>query len=556
MRTIAYSIYRFIGVLIFSFFLIFVSCSRQDDNSGRIVIGITADAETINPLYSFSVNEANINELLFLSLVKHNWNNEKGDIESEPMLAESWNWNDDSLSITISLRDDVEWSDGKKVTADDVVFSFDIYSDPDVQSYVYGAFENFYTDKENHVLVDKTFEILSPYKLVVKFKPGSNPSLFNIDFPIIPKHIFEKIDRKAINNSQVNSNPVTNGPFRLKKWVRNQYIILEKNPKSFLTKDETINELVFKIVPEYNSRLSQLKTGEIDVMESIKTDDIEDIKKFESITIENVKGRTYDYIGWSNIDREEYNLNKKIKPNSLFGSGKVRMALTHAINRNEILKSYLKNNGSLCVGPVSPIFKKAINTSIQPYEYNPARAKNLLEEEGWKDSNHDGTLDKGKQKFEFTLTIPSGNPRRSYAATVVKQNLNEIGINVNIESIELGTFINKLSTRAIDTWMAGWVTPLPIDLGISWHSDLETTPFNYAGYQNKEVDAILDEIKKSRNENQKNILLKKIQEILHRDEPSTLLYWVDNIVAFNNSIEGMNINPLGVIHHCWNWTKN
>jgi peptide/nickel transport system substrate-binding protein len=146
---------------------------------------------------------------------------------------------------------------------------------------LYGTFENFYTDKENHVLIDKTFEILSPHKLVIKFKPGTNPSLFNIDFPIFPKHIFEKIDRKAVNNSQVNSNPVTNGPFKLKKWERNQYIILEKNPKSFLTKDETINELVFKIVPEYNSRLSQLKTGEIDVMESIKTVDVNDLKKIE-----------------------------------------------------------------------------------------------------------------------------------------------------------------------------------------------------------------------------------------------------------------------------------
>jgi len=200
MRTMAYSFYRFIGVLSISIVFLFISCSRQNDNNDKVIIGITADAETINPLYSFSVNEANINELLFLSLIKHYWNHEKGDIESEPMLAKGWNWNDDSLSITLDLRDDVEWTDGNKCTVDDVVFSFDLYSDPEVQSYMYGAFENFYTDNNNHVLINKTFEILSPYKLVIKFKPGSNPSLFNIDFPILPKHVFEKIDRKAINN--------------------------------------------------------------------------------------------------------------------------------------------------------------------------------------------------------------------------------------------------------------------------------------------------------------------------------------------------------------------
>ncbi len=534
---------------------LFFSCSKQD-NTNKVVIGITADAETLNPLYSFSVNEANINELLFLSLIKHKWNESKADLESEPMLAKSWEWNDESSAITLILRDDVEWSDGNKVTADDVVFSFDIYSDPAVQSFMYGMFEKFYTDNNNHVLIEKTFEIHSPYKLIIKFLPGSNPSLFNIDFPIIPKHIFEKLDRKSIANSGVNSNPVTNGPFKLKKWERNQYIILEKNPKSFLTKNETVNELVFKIIPEYYSRLNQLKNGELDLMEYIKTDDLDDLKKNEKIFLENVKGREYDYIGWSNIDRNSFNTGKQIKPNILFGSNKVRIALTHAINRSEIVKSYLMNNGSLCMGPVSPIFKNAINPLIVPYEFNQARAKKLLAEEGWIDTDHDGILDKRNNKFEFTLTIPSGNPRRSYAATAVKQNFSEIGINIHIESIELGTFIDRLQRREMDAWMAGWVVTIPVDLTISWSSDLKTTPFNFPGYQNIEVDKILDSLKNIRDENKKNLLLKKAQEIFHRDEPETFLYWVDNIVAYNNRIKGIDINPLGVVQHCWNWSKN
>ena len=533
-----------------------VSCSQQEKNNDKIVVGITAGLETINPLYSFSVNEANIDELLFLSLIKHKWDWEKGDIESEPMLAKSWEWNNDSSAITLNLRDDVEWSDGVKFTTDDVVYSFDLYSDPVVQSYMYGGFENFYTDKNNHVLIDKTFEIFPPNKIVIKFKPGSTPTLFNIDFPIIPKHVFEKIDRKSIPNSDINFNPVTNGPFKLKRWEKNQYIILEKNPKSFLTTSKMIGELVFKVVPEYTSRINQLKTGELDLTEFIKTDDLDDLKKIESLNLENVKGREYDYIGWSNIDRNTFNTNNKIKPNFLFGSSKVRIALTHAVNRNEILKSYLKNNGSLCIGPVSSIFKNAVNPAIQPYKYDPTLAKKMLEEEGWKDSDHDGILDKDNKKFEFILTIPSGNPRRSYAATIIKKNLSDIGININIESIELGAFINRLSNREMDAWMAGWIIPLPIDLNMSWYSDLKTTPFNFTGYQNRNVDKIIDELKITRDENMKNLLLREVQEILHNDEPATFLYWVDNIVAYNNRIKGIDINPLGVIQHCWNWTKN
>ena len=104
--------------------------------------------------------------------------------------------------------------------------------------------------------------------------------------------------------------------------------------------------------------------------------------------------------------------------------------------------------------------------------------------------------------------------------------------------------------------MAGWVIPLPVELGISWNSDLSTTPFNFFGYQNKNVDELLNRYKISKDEHNKNLILKDIQNILHKDEPATFMYWVDNIVAYNGSIEGLDINPLGVVHHCWDWSKN
>lgn len=544
-------------VLLFILPLLYIaSCTTTNKNPNKIVVAIPTDIESLDPMYSFSINEANINELLFLSLIKHNWNNKIGNIDSEPMLAKSWKWSKDSLSLTLNLRNDVKWSDDKKVTAEDVVFSFDLFSDPSVQSYMYGSFGNFYTDKNDHILLNKTFKILSPYQLIIKFKPGTNPTLFDIDFPIIPKHIFEKLKRSTIANSEINLNPVTDGPFKLKKWVKNQYIILEKNNNSFLVSNKTINELIFKVVPDYNSRISQLKNGEIDLMEYIKTDDVDDLKKLKDINISQVKGREYDYIGWSNIDNTVYTKTKKIKPNFLFGSSSVRKALTYAINRREILKTYLKNFGSICVGPVSPIFKNAFDSSLTPYNYNPQLAKQILQEDGWTDSNHDGILDKAGKKFEFTLTIPSGNPRRTYAATIVKQDLSAIGISVNIETLELSTFINELGARKFNAWMAGWIIPLPTNLKISWYSDLNTTPFNFEGYRNKKVDQMLDELEISRSEEQKNLLLKEIQKMIHQDEPATFLYWVDNIIAYNNKIKGMNINPLGVVHHCWNWSKD
>ena len=122
-------------------------------------------------------------------MVRHDWNEEKGEITSEPLLANDWEWTADTSSVIINLRDDVKWSDGEKLTAKDIVFSFDIFSDPVVNSRLFGSFEKFYTDSTGHILLDKTIDVLSEYRLKINFLPHSHPSLFNIDLPILPEHI-------------------------------------------------------------------------------------------------------------------------------------------------------------------------------------------------------------------------------------------------------------------------------------------------------------------------------------------------------------------------------
>jgi peptide/nickel transport system substrate-binding protein len=129
-----------------------------------------------------------------------------------------------------------------------------------------------------------------------------------------------------------------------------------------------------------------------------------------------------------------------------------------------------------------------------------------------------------------------------------------LGIEVTVETIELGVLIDNMYEKNMDAWMIGWYVPVPINLKISWYSDLEKTPYNFAGYQNREADKILDEISNETDPKKLNELYKKLQKIIHDDEPVTFLYWVDNIVVYNGKIENININPLGAVHHCWEWT--
>lgn len=131
---------------------------------------------------------------------------------------------------------------------------------------------------------------------------------------------------------------------------KNQSIILEADSNSFLFNTAQTSEIIFKIIPDYTSRILQLKKGDIDLVELIKVEDIEDFKSLSNLSIFNNVGREYDYIGWNNIDPEEFS-SGKVKPNKLFGNKNVRRALTIAINRKEILSEYLLNKGTLASTP-------------------------------------------------------------------------------------------------------------------------------------------------------------------------------------------------------------
>lgn len=527
-------------VLIFTAF--FPSCVNNNPvKNDRIVVAIPADAESLNPLFAFSFQEVNITELLYLSLVQHEWNDSAGDVKTSPMAAKNWLWNDDSTTVTINLRNDINWRDGHKLTAQDVIFSFDVYSDPDVQSRFFGTFNKFYLDKDQHIDLNKSFESGNPYVIKIHFKPHSNPGLFDVDLPILPKHIFSNFDRKKFAQLEKGNDSVTSGPFYLSKWNPTQSIILKADEKSFLYKPGTVKELIFKVVPDYNSRITQIKNGEIDLMENVKPDQVADLKALRNIKISPVKGREFDYAGWNN-------------KNALFSNPKVREALTYAINREEILTEYLNNNGDLAVGPVAPIFKDSYNHDLKPFEYSPEKAKELLTALGWKYLNKDGIIEKNNMQFSFTLHYAGGNPRREFAATVIKNNLKAIGVDIKTEPLEQGVFMEKMFTHKLNAWLAGWSVPIPLDLKPYWYSDLKQGSFNLISYKNTAVDELLDKIEKSKAGGYKNNLYKQLQEILYQDEPVTFLYWVDNIVAYNDRLENIKITPLGSIHHCWNWS--
>ena len=531
--------------------LIFPGCGSEQKKSA-LVIGISSDPESINALYAFSGNEINITEILYPSLIQMDWDSVKGALAVSPLLADKFVWGKNSLSVDVHLKKGITWSDGKELTADDVIFSFDLFSDPLVQSRLYGIFKNFRTD-ENLKILPESFRKINKYAFTVFFREKSNPSLIDLDLPVLPKHIYEGIKRDNIVYAEKEIKPVLCGPFLLKAWNKNQSVVLVKNPKSFLVNEKTPDEIIFKVVPDYNSRITQLKNNEIDLAEDIKTDDVEELGKYKNIVLGYVKGREYDYAAWNNIDPAEYSADKKIKENNLFGNAEVRKALTLGINRFEIVKDYLLNYGQAASSPVSPVFKDSYDENIRPYPYDPYAAREILKSEGWRDIDNDGILEKGNIEFSFTLNIPSGNPRRDFTAALIKNNLRMIGIDLQIEPIEPSVFFEKMFNRELNAWIAGWSIPVPQYYKTYWYSNLEEAPFNAAGFMNRQMDSLLIIIENEKDSPEKDEHYKEMQAIFYEQNPVTFLFWIDNIVAYNSRIKKIHITPLGAVHHIWEW---
>lgn len=541
--------FLFILILILS-----LSCEKEDIiKSSRVVIAIQSEPETLSPLYAFGLNEGIITDHLFLYLLDLRWNQQKGEVEAFPMLAEKWQWNSDSTSIEIFLRKDAKWSDGKIISAYDVVYSFDIYSDPLVQSRFYGMFKNFYHFDNGKVDLEKTFAVIDSFHLIVNFLPDKVISLFDLAFPIIPKHIYEKLNRSEIQTAEINFNPVTSGPYKLKKWERNQFVILEANKDCYLYDEDIINRIIFKVVPDYNSIVTQLKKGEVDLSEDLQPSDARQLSTNPNLNVVSVKGRQFDYVGWSNIDGKYFSEKNKIKPHKFFGDKKVRQALSYAINRKEIVDQFLLGYGSLCNSPISEIFVTEFDSSLTGFEYNPGKAKQLLKEAGWTDKNQNGILEKNNIEFSFSLNIPSGNPLRDFSSTVIKNNLKQVGIDVKVEKLEFGVLMDGLLNRKLDSWILAWFIPLPIDLKTYWYSDLKQTQMNFAAYQSEEADKIMLELEKKHSKEEYIKLMKKFQQIISDDQPVTFLYWFDNIVCYNKRIKNITINAFGPVQRIWEW---
>ena len=488
-----------------------------------MVEGSIGDASNLIPLLASDSTSHGIAGMIFNGLIKYD-----KDLNIVGDLAESWEISKDGLVITFRLRKDVRWHDGRPFTAEDVLYTYQVTVDPKTPTAYAGDF-----------LKVKKAEVLDAHTFRATYDKPFAPALMSWSVGILPKHL---LAGKEITTSPLGRNPIGTGPYRFKEWVTGQKIVLVSNPDYFEGRPY-IDGYIMRIIPDTATMFLELRANGIDRMGLTPL-------QYTRQTENNLFKKNYNKFRYLSFAYTYLGYNLK---NPLFADKKVRQAIAHAVNRQEIIDGVLLGLGKPATGPYKPE-TWAYNPNVRQYPYDPKKAKALLAEAGWKDANDDGILEKDGRPFEFEIITNQGNEIRAKCAEIIQRRLAEVGIRLRIRVVEWAAFVNDfINKRKFDATILGWTIPMEPDLYDVWHSS-KTGPqeLNFISYKNEEVDLLIVKARETFDQALRKRYYDRIQEILAEEQPYLFLYVPDALPIIHARIRGVETAPLGI---GWNFIK-
>jgi len=515
--------------------LLLVACSRTKDaalynDPGKpaygdtIITGSIGEPSNLIPLLSTDKPSHDVAANIYNGLLKYD-----KDLNIVGDLAESWEISKDSLSIVFHLRKGVKWHDGRPFTAHDVMYTYKVTVDPKTPTAYAG---DFLLVKEAKVIDDYTFK-------VTYGKPFAPALASWTSAMILPRHLLEGRD---ITASPLLRNPVGTGPYIFKEWVTGDRVTLKANPDYFEGKPY-IGQYVMRVIPDSGTMFLELKNYGIDMtdlapLQAVRQTEYpafrREFSKFKYLAFQ------YVYLG--------YNLK-----HPFFRDKRVRQAISHTIDKKEIIDGILLGQGVEATGPFKPDMW-AYNGNVKKYGYDREKAISLLSEAGFTKGT-DGILSRDGKPFEFTILLNQGNDVRIRCAELIQRRLSEIGIRVKIRVIEWASFVNQfVDKRNFEAVILGWTIPPDPDLFDIWHSSKQgPKELNFISFENKEVDDFLVKARHTLNQEERKRYIYRIQEILAEEQPYTFLYVPYANVAIHKRFKGIVPAPAGLGYDFIKW---
>jgi ABC-type transport system substrate-binding protein len=525
---------------------------------------LSSDLKGFNWITENSVDVSNIQAQVHNGFARRDFNKPDNWV---PELAYKITVSEDQTEYTIHIRDDVYWhtpkvdfsdprnewlKEPRKLTAEDCVFYFELVKNPQVEA---GALKNYYEELEKAWVVDEhTFKVKWKRKLY-------NSKSFTIGVYPLPKWLFTKdqdgndLPEETLglkfNNHWASKHAIGTGPYQMVESKTGERTVLERFDK-YWGKKYPIERLEYKVIKDPQTAYVKFLAGELDLIGKVPNPKVKsDIfeggeEKFAEGKLEYdfVDVFAYYYFGW-NMD----------KP--MFSDKLVRKAMTHSLNRPLILKNVLNGLGTIQTGPF--YYKHpATDDSIEPWPFDLEKAKALLDEAGWKDTDGDGIRDKvikgQKTDFNFTM-VAYDKPETKTVLSIWKEDLRKIGVVLKAQHVDWPTMQKKMDEKKFDAWTGGWGLGWLIDPYQIWHSSQADVPkgSNRGGFRNERADEIIERLRVTFDEEERMQLYHEFHSILHEEQPYTFFYSPQYVTAWQPRMENMIINKIRPQHLPFPW---
>jgi len=511
----------------------------QADADARIDRHVTGDLGSTNPIMISTSAEFDILGLTGFGLFSF-------DRRLEPFATSdtvaSWQTSADGLLDKVVLRDDLVWSDGKPITAHDVAFTYRVIMDPRVPVPAVRSG----TDQLRwvHAYDDRT--------IVFFHKEPLATNVWNVNFPVLPRHVYadtwenDPTLKDSPEHVQLEQRPVSGGPYEIVERQRGQQIVLRRRESwsqvggRQVREPPFFREIRFRIIEDPNTTLLALKSGEIDEM-VLLPEQWTTQTKGRDFSERNTKVTAPEWVsfhfGW-NIDTP------------FFADRRVRRAMTYAFDHDAMLEKLCYGLYEPATGPFHEASWMAPQKRLGPSKQDLDKAEALLDEAGWTDHDNDGVRDKqidGRLvPFEFTMLV-SQQPLRVAICTLLKENLDQIGVRMNVRPTESTVLQQLTQDKKFQAYHGGWGAGTDPDTSENiWATNAGR---NYVGYSNPEVDRLFAEGRRERDRAKRAEKYARIQEILQDDQPYTWLYWRNSFYGFSKGLRGYVFSPRGPYHY-------
>lgn len=477
--------------------------SGTEETGGTLRIVTLSDATSLDPQFITNIPSANfIYQKVYENLVTFDEN-----MEIIPNLASDWNQIDD-VTWEFTLEEGITFHDGEPFNADAVKITLDRLLDPETGS---PQREKVSMIEEVKVIDDTTVQLIlsEPYAPILSILASQEASILS------PKSIQEDPD-------SLSDTPVGTGPFVFESWNSGQSITLSKN-ESYWGEPAKVDEVVFEIIPEDSTRLAMIETGEAHISDNIPVTELDRIENSDSLILNRTEGLAVEYIGFNNREAPFDNID-------------LRKAVSHAIEREAIINGVYNDIGTLATSAMSPnVF--GFSENVEAYEYNINEAKKFLEDSGF-DVNTELTL------------VTSDRKERVSMAEVIQSQLKGIGLNVNIQVLEYGAYIETMDSGEFDMFIGGWGNATgdgDYNQYNLFHTNSFGSPGNHFYYSNPEVDELIEEARKESDNQRRLEIYEQTQTIELEDAAYVPIRNYEHLAVSSNSVHNFWLSPTNYI---------